>query len=189
MVDLRNISGGGGSGSETGSLIRITQSAGSATYAFPRGALSHGIKMSMVYIGGTASYRHTVEDDVNSINFDEPFIPEWTQPVPFITIGASGAPDFENSWAARHDGHRAPSFFRDSDGFVVLQGGIAGGSVGKSAFTLPPSYRPEARLEFTAPSDGGIGLVTVDARGEVTPVSPSSIAYVSLDGIRFKATK
>lgn len=188
MVDLRNISGGGGNGSETGSLIRITQSWGNATYIFPAGARSHGIKMSMVYVGGNASYEHTVEDEVNSINIDEPFIPEWTQPVPFITIGSSGAPEFENTWTARHGGHRIASFFRDSDGFVVLQGGITGGLVGKRAYTLPPGYRPEAGLEFAVPSDGGIGLVTVTALGEVTPVSPSGTAYVSLDGIRFKAT-
>ena len=65
---------------------------------------------------------------------------------------------------------------------------IAGGLVGKTAFTLPASYRPEARLEFAAPSNGGIGLVTVNALGEVAPSLPSSSAYVSLDGIRFKAT-
>lgn len=188
-VDLRNMSAGGGNGTETGSFIRWRQTAGSAPYAYPRGSSVLGFRADFVYVGtsGVKSYAKTIWDEANSITRTDDYIRQYVAPEPIITIGSSGAPAFANSWVNRSGGYQTAGYFIDGEGFVNLVGGIKSGTVGSSAFTLPAGARPAAAVAFSVISNGAVGLVEVQSSGNVVPTTPSNNTYVSLDGIRFKA--
>lgn len=184
-IDMRNITGGGGSGTETGTLIVMAQSAGGASYAFPISSNSHGITVSGLYNG--TSFAKTIDDQVNGIVRTDVWIPRYAQAEPIVLIGATGAPAFTNSWVNRASGSQSAGYYIDEEGCVCLMGGIKSGTVGSSAFTLPAGARPTAGLEFAVMSNGALGRVDISSTGTVTPISPSNNTYVSLDGIRFKA--
>jgi len=106
----------------------------------------------------------------------------------FHLIGATGEPAFEHSWTNWGSPNFSAGYWKDPFGFVHLQGVIKSGTVGSSAFTLPPGLRPdETAGPFVVLSNGAVGRVDVGADGTVTPISPSSNVYVSLHGIYFKA--
>lgn len=102
-------------------------------------------------------------------------------------VGMTGEPSWEHSWAVYSAGTAIPGFWKDALGFVHIQGVIASGTVGQSAFTLPPGYRPDKQYPFPAVSNGAIGRVDVFSDGTVVPASPSSNVWVTLNGITFPA--
>lgn len=112
---------------------------------------------------------------------------EFTSYQDWLFIGTTGRPPFTNSWVNYGPPYANASYMRLPDGFVQLHGVIKSGTLGSSAFTLPPGFRPSAPTEFLVLSNGAAGRVTVGSDGTVTPVSPSTNASVVLDQIRFKA--
>jgi hypothetical protein len=108
----------------------------------------------------------------------------FTKDANYHSVGATGEPAFENSWA--NVSGRPAAFWRDPLGFVHLRGRIDSGSVGDAAFTLPPGLRPPQAATFAVVSNDAMGAVEVGTDGTVTPVTPSDNTYVSLDGISFK---
>jgi hypothetical protein len=97
-------------------------------------------------------------------------------------------------------------YFKDLSGVVHLQGGLTGGTAGRTAalFTLPPGYRPDAEfLEFSplATSAGDTPALTmveicgnIDCGGPNGAPDPGAVFvvaapafYLSLDGISFRA--
>lgn len=105
----------------------------------------------------------------------------------FHLIGHEGEPAFENGWVNWGAPNFDAGYWKDPFGFVHLQGVIQSGTVGSAAFTLPPGLRPALTAgPFIVLSNGAAGRVDVTADGAVTPISPSSNAYVSLHGIYFK---
>jgi hypothetical protein len=106
----------------------------------------------------------------------------------FHPIGATGAPPFTNAWVNWGAPNFSAGYWIDPFGFVHLQGVIKSGTVGSSAFTLPPGLRPLATAgPFAVMSNGAVGRVDVGADGTVTPITPSSNVYVSLHGVIFQA--
>lgn len=106
----------------------------------------------------------------------------------FKVVGGTGQPAFTNSWTHYGAPYSKAAFIKLPDGFVELTGVIKSGTVGSSAFTLPPGYRPPvAPGPFAVISNAGLGRVDIGTDGTVTPQSPSSNLSVSLEGIRFKA--
>jgi len=106
----------------------------------------------------------------------------------FHVVGATGEPGFANSWVNWGAPNFSAGFWKDPFGFVHLQGVIKSGTVGSSAFTLPPGYRPSATAgPFAVISNGAVGRVDVGADGTVTPITPSNNTYVSLHGVFFQA--
>ena len=105
-----------------------------------------------------------------------------------LVVGTNGAPAFESSWVnfTAAGGNRA-AFYKDAEGFVRLSGLIQNGTVGSAAFTLPPGYRPPARVILATISNGAMGRITVESNGQVIPATPSSNAWVSLEGLFFRA--
>lgn len=95
------------------------------------------------------------------------------------------APSFTNGWAIFAG--RTVGYRKNSEGFVVMRGSIASGTVGSSAFTLPTGYRPAATELFPVTTFGGVGRVDITSSGTVVPTSPSNNAFVVLDPIRFYA--
>lgn len=93
---------------------------------------------------------------------------------PFVTVTG-----YTNSWAAFSG--RTPRYRKTSEGFVILQGAMASGTVGSAAFTLPAGYRPSETLVFPCATFGGIGRLDVSSAGVVTPVTPSNNILAGLD--------
>lgn len=100
---------------------------------------------------------------------------------------AWAAPTLTNSWANYGGVFNTTAYRLDSNGYVHLKGLIRNGTVGSAAFTLPTGYRPAAAELRCVISNGAIGRVDIDSSGVVTPSSPASAVWVSLDGIIFKA--
>lgn len=104
-------------------------------------------------------------------------------------VGSTGQPAYTNGWAIYGAPYPKAAFVKDVNGWIRLLGVIKSGTLGTSAFTLPPGYRPKVTPgPFAVVSNGGFGRVDVGADGTVTPQSPSSNLSVSLEGIAFLAT-
>ncbi len=95
-----------------------------------------------------------------------------------------------NSWTPFGSGYGSPEFSRTSSGLVVLKGMISkpiaavGGEV---IATLPPSYRPTAKLMIgIATATNASGRIDIDTNGDVI-LTTGNAGYVSLDSIRFMA--
>lgn len=97
----------------------------------------------------------------------------------------TNVPSFDNSWADA--GNSTPAYMKIDQDVVILKGVIDTGSVGSSAFTLPSGYRPSEDLRLVCISNGAIGRVNIITDGTVVPASPSNNAWVSLDGLSFRA--
>jgi hypothetical protein len=89
------------------------------------------------------------------------------------------------------------AYFKDSAGVVHLRGTLACTGTCTSAsvmFTLPPGYRPAARLVFGGVSSaeqygaGSFQRLSIDPTGHVSRApSQGGTAWVSVDGISFRA--
>lgn len=95
-----------------------------------------------------------------------------------------------SSWTPYGSGYASPEFSRTSSGLVVLKGMISkpvaavGGEV---IATLPPSYRPTAKLMIgIATFNNASGRIDIDTNGDVI-LTTGNAGYVSLDSIRFMA--
>jgi hypothetical protein len=96
-------------------------------------------------------------------------------------------PSYQNSWV-RYDGTWSQEgYLKDRANIVHLRGLIKSGTIGSSAFTLPVGYRPASQLLIGTISNNAIGRVAVYTNGQVIPQTPSTNAWVALDGITFVA--
>lgn len=101
-------------------------------------------------------------------------------------IGDSEAPAFANAWV-NFSASQPAIFYKDPFGRVYLGGLVKSGTVGNAAFTLPPGFRPAYQQTLDVISNNAQGRVDITVGGAVTPVSPSSNTWVSLDGLSFRA--
>ncbi len=92
-------------------------------------------------------------------------------------IGAGGEPAFGPAWQAPSSPYRAPGFYKNSAGEIVIIGDIEdSGSHGGSLimFTLPAGSRPAGRMFYPAVHRTSGGSITyayrlfVDTNGEVS---------------------
>lgn len=112
---------------------------------------------------------------------------EWLLDKSYRKIGSSGAPAFQNSWVNYGSGYADAAYWKDPFGIVHLRGMISTGTVGSTAFTMAPGYRPAENHIFVALSNSAVGRVDISTDGTVKPVTPSSNTWVSLSGITYKA--
>ena len=105
----------------------------------------------------------------------------------FSYFGSQGKPAYANGWVNYGAPYSNGGYIKTADAWVELIGVIKSGSVGSSAATLPPGFRPATTKSFLTLSNGVAGRVDIDNGGVITPLSPSSNLSVVLDGIRFKA--
>jgi len=110
-------------------------------------------------------------------------------PESWYEIGAAGNPAFTNSWVNYGDVYNTAAYYKDHQNRVFLKGLIKSGTRGSAAFTLPVGYRPVKNEIFPSMSNDQISRTDVTSAGAVIPTSFStgSNAYVSLDGISFRA--
>jgi hypothetical protein len=108
-----------------------------------------------------------------------------------VTVGAGTGPPFTNSWANLGSGNAPAAYWKDDQGLVFMEGTMSSGTLGQSAFTLPPGFRPDKSRTFPAYSNSVAGLVSVTSAGLVIPlaVSTASNASYTLDGIVFRTGK
>lgn len=108
-----------------------------------------------------------------------------------LTVGVSGSPVFTNGWVPLLGGYAPPAFWIDENGIVYLEGAAKSGTVGTTAWVLPPGYRPDQSRIFPAFSNNVGGLVQVTSGGLVQPlaVGTASNASYFFDGIMFRTTK
>jgi hypothetical protein len=101
---------------------------------------------------------------------------------------AWAAPTLTNSWVNYGSSYNGAAYRKDAQGYVHLRGLIKSGTVGSAAFTLPAGFRPGGGTILHATiSNSAIGRVDIATTGTVTPASPSSNGWVSLEGITFLA--
>jgi hypothetical protein len=101
-------------------------------------------------------------------------------------IGSAGKPSFTASWVNYGSPYSNAGYILEPGGWVTLVGVVKSGTVGSSAFTLPPGARPASLKSLPTMSNGVFGRVDIGSDGTVTPISPSNNASVVLDGLRFK---
>jgi hypothetical protein len=112
----------------------------------------------------------------------------WTVYRPSRSEGWTPAP-LVNNWKNYQRTYATAAFTKTDDGWVRLRGLIEGGTVDPNGnipiFTLPPGYRPPARLLFvaeTSPNENG--RIDVWADGKVSCLKGNP-GWLSLDGISF----
>lgn len=96
-------------------------------------------------------------------------------------------PAYVNSWVNYDLTYGPAGYYKDTIGIVHLRGLIKNGSLNTTAFTLPAGYRPEIVMLFTGDSSGAECRVDIRTDGTVVPVSGTPSAWISLDGIHFRA--
>ncbi|NEN88191.1 MAG: hypothetical protein F6K48_04355 [Okeania sp. SIO3H1] len=95
--------------------------------------------------------------------------------------------ELKNNWVNYGSGFNSAGFFKDSLGIVHLKGVVRNGTA-DTIFTLPPGYRPAAQeLHSVTVAANVMGRVDIFTNGEVKRMIGSS-AWVSLDGITFRAS-
>lgn len=103
---------------------------------------------------------------------------------PLISRQVTVAPTLLNSWVNVGGALKTAGYFIDINGRVGLEGTIKDG-VAATIFTLPITHRPGATCYFPVQTiSGSLGIIAVDANGDVRMVSAVS-AQVSMDGINF----
>jgi hypothetical protein len=120
--------------------------------------------------------------------------PRLKPPEAFHEVNAPGEPVFVAPWG-NHDSGAAPaSFFVDPFGEVHLKGSMqcpvpqqCSPGPSQVAFTLPPGARPPENETFAVDSNLHFGEVEVKSTGAVVVQAGDVLAYVSLDGIAFRA--
>jgi hypothetical protein len=104
-------------------------------------------------------------------------------------LPAVTAANLQNGWAADAlYGSNPPSFYKDLQGIVHLQGAVQGGT-GETVFTLPTGFRPTGTLWLRVYTYGNTnGTLRINPEGTVLSLgSGSSIQYTSLENITFRA--
>jgi hypothetical protein len=107
-------------------------------------------------------------------------------------IGEPGEPEFENGASNTGQGTSKAAFYKDSFGFVHLQGTIDAPNVGQVAFTLPPGFRPASQICFATPAFVGgltfkVNRACVTTKGWVDNDRGEGTEF-SLDGFSFPPT-
>ena len=121
---------------------------------------------------------------------------------PWHVIGSANEPGFQNGWTNFDPNgfYSTAAFYKDPYGVVHLKGVVKGGTVSHSRsgtiFMLPYGYGSEQDEVHAVLSNEGLGRVTIE-RGSslmdgrtvayVHAAPPSNSAWVSLDGITFRA--
>lgn len=102
---------------------------------------------------------------------------------------------FENGWHDYGLANNPTRYYKDPFGIVHLSGGMSGGTLHGTAFTLPGGYRPSGIALFavlsTDSSGGGGNIVPasffISSTGQAYVQNGGNNAFVSLEGITFRA--
>ena len=95
--------------------------------------------------------------------------------------------EFENGWSNIGAGDQTAQFVKDVLGWVCIRGIIHGGLLTKSAFKLPPLYRPGEAEEFVCLCEGGplAWINVIPATGECVVEGSAGAKSATFMAIRF----
>lgn len=93
------------------------------------------------------------------------------------------APTLQNSWAQQTN-YSVIGYYKDSNGWVHLRGGLLSGVAPNVMFTLPTGYRPPKIMVFASASASGACRITINPDGTVVPTAVVS-NNPGIDGISF----
>lgn len=97
---------------------------------------------------------------------------------------------FENSWVNFGGSETDVAYRKDASGVVHLRGMMKNGTIGLTAFTLPPLFRPAANESFITYSTAAAARLEILPDGSVVPgpTAPTGGATsFSLGGVTFAA--
>ncbi|WP_339276549.1 hypothetical protein MKY59_05960 [Paenibacillus sp. FSL W8-0426] len=96
-------------------------------------------------------------------------------------------PTLLNGWVSYNDGNTT-RYFKDSQGFVHVQGMVKSGAAGQPILLLPAGYRPGQTLETITNAYTGTDVVTpnieISSNGTIIPFGVTAPAWLSLDNIK-----
>lgn len=96
-------------------------------------------------------------------------------------------PTLLNGWLNYGGAFATAAYRKDASNYVHVKGLIKSGTIGAAAFNLPAGYRPGGQVLYGTISNNVIGRVDVGTNGDLNITSPSSAAWVSLEGLTFLA--
>jgi hypothetical protein len=101
------------------------------------------------------------------------------------------AAELQNGWEHYGKPYATASYFRDALGMVHLRGLVkASQSTGRAVvFKLPKEYLPEVQQEMSVSCDGNVPCKMILQEDGSVYFETSSYAWLSLDGISFRATE
>ncbi|MFP2897574.1 fibronectin type III domain-containing protein [Corallococcus sp. 4LFB] len=130
-------------------------------------------KYAQVFVGKSIAAPYTCYVDSVRVVIQPPA----ETPVEAALIAASG-------WVSI-GAPRGPTYYKNSSGETCLGGGIKSGTMGSTAFVLPPGYRPATEQRQPVDCGAVYGRVRITSDGAVTPISGSTAEF-NLDGVRFR---
>src|SRR5216684_1572205 len=98
------------------------------------------------------------------------------------TVGTPG-PAFQNGWT-NFDPLRPVQYCLDAFGYVLMRGILQSGTIGSTAFQLPPGFRIGRNARFSVDSNAAFGSCRIVSDGSVQPFVGSNVTFF-LDGIRY----
>lgn len=96
-------------------------------------------------------------------------------------------PTLLNGWTDFGGVYESVGYMKDEFGFVHIRGMIKGGTVGQIAFMLPEGYKPLKSQYHTCISADVVRILNVQRNGTVLTSPLASNAWITLNGISFKA--
>jgi hypothetical protein len=160
-----------------------------------------GSKVDSAHIANSA-YQAQDANNANTLNGHPSnyFAPRAVEP--WHVIGSANEPGFQNGWTNFDPNgfFSTAAFYKDPYGVVHLKGVVKGGTVSHNSsgiiFMLPYGYGSEQDEVHAVLSNEGLGRVTIERGSSVSDgrtvayvhaAPPSNSAWVSLDGITFRA--
>lgn len=87
-------------------------------------------------------------------------------------VGAAGEPAFQGTWANWNTSlFYGARFWKDTLGFVHIQGLVMNGAMPSTIFILPAGYRPSNGIIYATDTNTGHGRVDIAASGNVVAQS------------------
>jgi hypothetical protein len=103
-------------------------------------------------------------------------------PIPDTPPGWTLVSTFANSWVPYGAGMQAPRYRKIGD-IVYLEGGMKGGTLAATAFTLPVGFRPAFVRQFAQTSWATTCGIQIDTGGVITTVDGGDNRYVGTEAI------
>lgn len=96
-------------------------------------------------------------------------------------------PTLFNAWTNYGMGYSEIAYWKDSFGYVHIQGSAKGGTLNNTIFKLPYDYLPVGKQTFIINANNGIGVLFIDpTNGNVTPLVGNT-TMLEFNNIKFRA--
>jgi hypothetical protein len=186
-------------GGGTGSVLSLFKNGNEVKDLARWGGNGQAVGTGTVYLNGTTDYVEvwinvgaatSITGATNSTmqGFFEAVLEAVTvgvMPEPWHYIGAAGEPAFQNGWGNYGSGWANLAYRKRPDGYVVMKGMIALGTMSSPFVTLPVGYRPsDGGRHMVVATGGGPGQAHVYNNGTIDIFSGTN-AWVDVSSLIF----